>query len=376
MISRHYGRVTNHVDRRFKAGISLRAALSGVLAAATAGCTILGVASHTAPAKGWPSPVTAATYDGHQWLRGRPAARYSYLGTGRQNIGFNLIDCPAAGTCFAAGLAVRHTDGRLVTGLVARFSHSNWSVTKRLPGDPEDPKTLSCADVSSCFIAGSSAMYVVDGISWKRDQQLPYGPGRVACGAPDFCIAVGVAAYQYRTFYRGAWSTPRAIPAVPPMNLLPKLLSCAGPTFCLGMTYGTYWTFDGKTFTPSRAQAFPLGSHWMDETAISCASPSFCMAVGGNSQGGMASVYNGHAWSTPVQVAQRLGFTQLTSVSCPTPSFCAATGTWSGPTREFALIFNSGRWSSPAPIANVEGDPSVSCPSDTYCLALTGEVSS
>jgi hypothetical protein len=224
-----------------------------------------------------------------------------------------------------------------------------------------------------CVAAGSTATYVLDGEVWKRGPAF----GAVACAAPAFCIGVQSTAYRYQTFHRGAWTTPRFIAPLPGTNILPNLLACASPTFCLGMAYGdAYWIFDGTRWVPGRRTGFPLrGLHWLDPTALSCASPSFCVAVGGNVQGNaMTSVYNGTVWSTPEPVVKRSGYTRLTSVSCPTPRFCAAAGTWSWPPREFAVTLEADRWSSPTPLTNTQGDPSVACAAATYCLALTGEV--
>jgi len=368
------------MHRRLSAAASMRAALAAVVAAVAAGCGLLGPSGGATSADGRPPPVVAATFDGHDWMPARPAAMQSDLGAGRWNTEFNLIACPAARACFVAGAGVRRTDGRVVAGLVARLVQGRWSAAERLPGGPEQPGALSCASVSSCVAVGSTATYVLDSAAWKRGPAFPGNGSRtVACAAPDFCAEVQPTEYRYETFQRGAWTAPRIIAPLPGTNLLPNLLSCASPTFCLGMAQGyAYWIFDGTGWTPGRRTGFPLaGSHWLDPTALSCASPSFCVAVGGNVQGeAMASVYNGNVWSTPVAVVKRSGYSRLTSVSCPTTRFCAAAGTWSGPPREFAVTFKADRWSSPTPLASTQGDPSVACAAATYCLALGGEVRS
>jgi hypothetical protein len=223
-------------------------------------------------------------------------------------------------------------------------------------------------------------MYVLDGVVWKRGPAVPGDGSRtVACAAADFCIEVQPTAYRYETFHRGAWTAPRFIAPLPGTNLLPNLLACAGPTFCLGMADGyAYWIFDGTRWTPGRRTGFPLGGpHWLDPAAVSCASPSFCVTVGGNVRGeAMASVYDGNVWSTPVPVVKRRGYSRLTSVSCSTRRFCAAVGTWSWPRQEFAVTLEADRWSSPTPLASTQGDPSVACAAATYCAAVTGEVTS
>src|SRR5664280_410244 len=62
-----------------------------------------------------------------------------------------------------------------------------------------------------------------------------------------------------------------------------------------------------------------------DLTSVSCATPTFCVAV---DWAGNALAYNGTSWSSPVQVDPNPRFGQdiLTSVSCPTSTFCRAVG--------------------------------------------------
>jgi hypothetical protein len=122
--------------------------------------------------------------------------------------------------------------------------------------------------------------------------------------------------------------------------------------------------------------------------SLSCASPTFCVAVGGEleplGQGpdpkeyerGYALAYDGSSWSSPVRVQGQL---QLASVSCPSPSFCAAVGdrsTGLGSFAGYTLTYNGRSWSAPA--LRVEGSiergeraaelESVSCASASFCV--------
>src|SRR5258708_36151265 len=104
-------RRARRMHRRLNAGVSLRAVLGAAVAAVAAGCGSLGLSSqglsaHAAPADGWPSPVIAATFDGHGWMPAKPAAKRSHLGAGGGDKGVNLVAPPAAG----AGVAGRSVE--------------------------------------------------------------------------------------------------------------------------------------------------------------------------------------------------------------------------------------------------------------------------
>jgi hypothetical protein len=94
--------------------------------------------------------------------------------------------------------------------------------------------------------------------------------------------------------------------------------------------------------------------------SVSCASSSFCAAVGMADAFGSAAVYRDGSWSEASFVDMP---SQLFSVSCPTSSFCLAMD-GSGN----ALAYNGNSWSAPTP-AGV-GLDSVSCTSRTFCVAV------
>jgi hypothetical protein len=130
--------------------------------------------------------------------------------------------------------------------------------------------------------------------------------------------------------------------------------------------------------------------------SLSCASPRFCMAVGGTLERrgngpklkeyerGYVVPFNGHVWGRPLRVSGEL---ELSSVSCTSPSFCAAVGnrvTGWGTFAGYSLIYNGHSWSKPA--LRVKGPTErgyrdaelekVSCASPKFCAVSnnTGEV--
>jgi hypothetical protein len=149
-------------------------------------------------------------------------------------------------------------------------------------------------------------------------------------------------------------------------------ISCASATFCVavGDTYDDIAVLQGSTWTsPSATLSQTLDS-------VSCATVSYCVAV---DEGGYAYTYTGStsAWGKtavdPVSGDASLG--ALLSVSCPAVGFCVAAGADS---HLYALSGTS--WSEitgvtldqpGAPGTYVEAPSTqVSCSSPKFCLAL------
>ena len=115
--------------------------------------------------------------------------------------------------------------------------------------------------------------------------------------------------------------------------------------------------------------------------SLSCATPSFCVAVGGENEtrghgkapreyeSGYVVIYKGRSWSAPARIPRQL---QLGSVSCPSRTFCVALGAYfrmPGKVLEYALTYNGRSWSAPVHIdTNGELGP-VSCASPSFCAA-------
>ncbi|MGH9098894.1 MAG: hypothetical protein ACRDV8_01520 [Acidimicrobiales bacterium] len=100
--------------------------------------------------------------------------------------------------------------------------------------------------------------------------------------------------------------------------------------------------------------------------SVSCASPTFCVAVDGDGNGvGSALTYNGHGWSSAKSIDPHGG--GINSVSCPSQHFCAAVDANGN-----ALLYDGHGWSAPARIdaGATGGENSVSCASASFCVAL------
>lgn len=116
---------------------------------------------------------------------------------------------------------------------------------------------------------------------------------------------------------------------------------------------------------------------------VSCPTATACVAVGsylpsnGGSQRALAGVWNASAWSaTAVPAPPRVsGDANLAAVSCASPTACMAVGAYDTDAATdvpYAELWNGSRWSLQAVSAPSSGSPltSVSCPSPTSCTAV------
>jgi hypothetical protein len=114
----------------------------------------------------------------------------------------------------------------------------------------------------------------------------------------------------------------------------------------------------GASSTAWRKIPINSDSKWL---AVSCASASFCTAVGGK----RAVRFNGRRWSSP-RVIDPHGY--LRDISCAATDFCVATDLFG-----YAVTFDGTSWSEPTlvgPTASYANLASVSCASVRFCIAL------
>ncbi|HTW09339.1 MAG TPA: hypothetical protein VME46_17665 [Acidimicrobiales bacterium] len=164
-------------------------------------------------------------------------------------------------------------------------------------------------------------------------------------------------------------------------------LSCANSHFCVAAasyevfggpdsgTHDTYWTFDGKRWSPpTNVKDGVVGS-------VSCPTTGFCVGVGALGQGapGEAQVLEGGHWSA----ATVLSPDYATDVSCSSRHFCIALlqpGSSAHDVNEKEVVtYNGDHWSKPSVI--YRGDQlaleGISCASSTLCVAVaSGETTS
>jgi len=128
-------------------------------------------------------------------------------------------------------------------------------------------------------------------------------------------------------------------------------ISCASSTFCVAVGGGGIVSvYKNGTWTTSVPDSRTLN-------AVSCTSSIFCMAV---DSGGYAIMYNGSTWSTPTGV----GYGSTNAVSCTSSSFCVAVGT-----AGIAAIYNGSTWSLSQPDSTRTLD-AITCVTSSFCQAV------
>jgi len=286
---------------------------------------------------------------------------------------------------------------------------SNWSMvpSPNVGSSDNNLRGVSCVTSSFCMATGSSNNGSHDqalaenwnGTAWSVVASPSTSPTQanvltsVSCVTTSFCMATGYA-FNGTVFqalaeqWNGtAWSMI-AIPSTS-TSLDNELegVSCVTTSFCMGAGYASNGTADQALAEQWNGEAWsmaaiPSTSSSQDNElyAVSCASTSFCAAVGEASIGGenqaLAEQWNGAAWSMAAipSTSATLGNT-LYGVSCVTASFCTAVGEASTPTLYGNLVeqWNGTAWSiEPAPSANAAfGDVllTVDCFGPTSCVA-------
>ncbi|MHB8289145.1 MAG: NHL repeat-containing protein [Acidimicrobiales bacterium] len=247
--------------------------------------------------------------------------------------------------------------------------------------------SVSCVSEKFCVAVGYYAnpssrpqdmVLVWNGTRWLIDSSpslstAASGLTSVSCASVNFCVATG---YQMNasgnpqnlllTWNGSTWTLDTAASlstSGTQFNMLYSI-SCASVSFCVAV--GTSVTGSGN---PQTALLIWNGSNWKLDTAaslstptgqpggfmsISCTSASFCVAAGSYSPDKMAQnlllVWNGNTWS--LDTASSLStstsqFNELKSVSCASASFCVAAGFfYNGTTdKNLVLTWNGSKWS-------------------------------
>jgi hypothetical protein len=266
-------------------------------------------------------------------------------------------------------------------------------------------EAVSCPSVSACTAVGyyldPAGSYVSlaeawNGSSWAKQAvpspagaQVP-GLNGVSCVSASFCEAVGGSDESVESESTGfaelwngsSWSLQSLPSPAGGTNLVVQAVSCASASFCEAV--GSYMASD--TFL-SLAEEWN-GTAWtVQSTAnqsgeptqldgVSCVSAAFCEAV--DFDGAMAEVWNGTSWAAQ-SVPYPSGMTSpgMFSVSCSSATSCEAVGLYANPDAAgqtpFAAVWNGTSWqdqSVPNPGAAGQVLDAVSCASAAFCEAV------
>ena len=257
--------------------------------------------------------------------------------------GLNGVSCVSQSFCIAVGYKSR--PGWQAEALIERWNGTVWS-TVSAPTTGE-LRGVSCTSAKFCVAVGSyeqegspdssgprSVIDTWDGTTWSSTAAAPsngkFSLTAVSCVSPSFCIAVG-----------------GGIGGGPPRTLV---LSWNG------VTWSHVDSPNAGYYAPNELRG------------VSCASSTFCMAVGKYTDGALIESWNGVEWSVEPVARRGAGENALYSVSCVSAEHCVAVGAAEGSLVE---SWSGGTWSileSPSPEGSTLNG--VSCVSVASCVAV------
>ena len=287
------------------------------------------------------------------------------------------VSCPAPARCMAAGGYISRSD-RGVT-LAEAWNGRRWRQRDTPTPAPFDALAdISCVRWSFCMAVGDFAQLIAEKWDGRRWRQVTTPPGStelasVSCASATRCMAVlGLAGAM--TWNGRHW---RAVPTATVPGSVESVLSdvsCPAATRCVAV---------GHYLASDPGLAHPLAEAWNGRrwrvlatptpglgvlTAVDCAGPSDCMAVGSAGSSNLAERWNGRTW----QAQTPPGPAGLLDVSCPSDARCIAVGTY--PSRFFEVgiteRWNGRAWQQVKPAAHRVALISVSCARTARCIAV------
>jgi hypothetical protein len=225
---------------------------------------------------------------------------------------FGSVSCPSTRFCLAAGTAL---SGAL---RMWRYNGTRWKPAAAPAGRPEFmPGSLSCVSAAFCVWESAAGVSVFNGAAWTSPTRVDNVQWTaVSCATTRFCVA-GDPAGDVATYNGKTWSGRQRVGVTS--------VSCPSTRFCAGVGVAGAATFNGTTWTRTPDP----DDLWL--AAVSCPRTGFCAALGvtPSSGGRDANTLNGSRWSRPallftLEVADDVD----SAISCATPTFCVATDTY------------------------------------------------
>jgi hypothetical protein len=382
--------------------------LSSVTCASATSCVAVGSKDSTFSSIGG---TAVESWDGAQWsavASPSPTSGSSALLS---------VTCTSPSFCAAVGQTYNRDSSP--QSFIEQSDGGSWSIVSapNLGPGVTSIHSVTCASDTSCFAIadrGKTAQAVEhwNGSTWSPTAQPPIDPVpsdarfvAVACATETRCFAVGnhtTTAHNNPPFSfiersaGNAWSVDVSRERGGASTSRLSGVSCPGPKVCFAVgtwsAYGAAMTFverwNGTTWSlmdsPNVGRSTkPVTANRL--TAVSCPSPSSCVAVGRTSKDfyGASSTYktltvrwNRRAWSIVPSPNAAHGAGELASVSCVSDRACVAVGNASEFSQQQSLIDS---WNGTTWTRVVNADPAsathsalagVSCTSPTSCVAV------
>ncbi len=247
-------------------------------------------------------------------------------------------------------------------------------------------------------------------------QSMPAGGTReelfgVSCVTASFCNSTGASAFYFEgPFYNDApvaqrWDGSAWTRETPPVAHVPASgyssrledVSCAAPDACVAigtnyeidpgyMPLGEVWDGSGWAITPmplpAEARERQNGQYELRLHGVSCASASFCVAVGEvftdaakEETQGVIETWDGQDWTARILTGPPGWIVNLLwGVSCSSAGSCVAVGESRAGSGIKPLVarLEGAEWSRQASAVTAGGLQGVSCSSDSSCMAVGG----
>ena len=291
----------------------------------------------------------------------------------------------------------------------ANASSTRWRLMPTPANDNVTLNAVSCTSETQCVAVGYNYNHISGDSTpaadlWKGAAWTAVTPPAdatqmlgVACPAASYCIAVGYentdngleSTAQAWSWNGAAWS---GMTVFNPGSILNGLtaITCAGPSNCeavgyhgVGFSYPLAEFWNGKTWANQSTSGTPPGSL----SAVACITTSKCEAVGSNYYTGQALALrlNGSKWVSqampalpPPSLEGQPDESGLGGISCYAAG-CTAVG-WQGDdgdiTDNLAEVYNGTRWALQSPVGSGDGTlwysqwDAVHCVSAANCTAI------
>src|SRR5579875_2153555 len=315
------------------------------------------------------------------------------------------VACTTTTTCRAVG---DYTPAGAEQTLAEKFSGGTWSVAGSANENTafNTLTAVSCHATDNCMAAGSyqnssgtdqTLTESWDGSTWSVVPSADQGSGSntlagISCGGAARCMAVGayangaVNATLAEVWNGSTWTATTTQNPGDEGNRFAGV-SCRSATSCVAVgdqvnssgadgTLAEIW--NGSTWSVLTTPDPGTGANYFN--GVSCASASFCVAVGGQVSGAvtkpLTATWNGTTWKTTTSANPTGTDNVLFGVSCPSATSCQAVGQYlKSSSSELALIesWNGTKWSlatTPDPSPADDSLEGVSCFSAANCVAV------
>ena len=416
--------------KTFTKGYAVRRIVISGLVALTA---VLGGVAVPATAMAQPTTAVRPTVAVRPGITARPAD------VALVDSGLPAVSCVLATDCLGIEGSATQSGQSSTPTRVERWNGSSWKrLGVALPKGTKavDLDGVSCKGATSCLVVGDyytspavsgtghALALSYNGTSLKPTPTVPLPKGAtdaalsgVSCVTTRYCVALGVADGDTSAFgafgsvtiietWNGAkWTLHTAAASTGKTTMVvPSVVSCATPTFCVlaGDDYSVTSTssaavpyvasWNGKKLTTMKPATIGTSTDVVMATGVSCATASNCAVTGADLLGPITNssatrafteIWNGKAWQlAKVTWPKATASSITTGVSCYAAHTCKAVGEDSASDSETspydaaAVSFNGALGTVQAVPAPPKGDSNafaaVSCLPWGSCVAIGG----